>query len=415
MAIDFTNTALWGDDIPWLCGLREKGRLAFQQAGWPNSKTEAWKYSFFAAQKIDKFSVDNEPHHCDNTCHCHEKIETPFAAYGIKFCNGKLATEHFDLPTGVTVKPLVEVLFDSEVKKYLNKSFNMEKFPFAALNTALLENGIMLLIERGTKLKQPIFIHYHQHCHTPSLHNIRNLIIMEKDAEATVVECYDADEKAEYLNNIVNEIYIYQAAKLKHYVWNKEAELARHIALNSVQIRGDGKYEALVAQSACALSRHESYIELQQEGASVQINGVYKLPAIGINDITTNIYHLAANTNSQQLIKGVVDGSAKGVFQGKIHIAPNAQQCEGYQQHKALLLSDDAEIDAKPELEIFADNVKCAHGNTCGDLDAEQLFYLQARGIDFETARKILTDAHINEVLNTISDNDVKTWLAENF
>lgn len=135
----------------------------------------------------------------------------------------------------------------------------------------------------------------------------------------------------------------------------------------------------------------------------------------GRSDITTNVCHLAEHTNSHQLVKGVADGSAKAVFQGKIHIAPNAKQCEGYQQHKALLLSDEAEIDAKPELEIFADDVQCAHGNTCGDLDAEQLFYMQARGINMAEARQILIKAHINEVINTIHDECIKNWLTENF
>ena len=134
-----------------------------------------------------------------------------------------------------------------------------------------------------------------------------------------------------------------------------------------------------------------------------------------MSDITTDISHLAAHTTSNQLVKGVADGLSKGVFQGKIHIAPDAQQTEGYQQHHALLLSDKAEIDAKPELEIFADDVKCSHGNTCGDLDPEQLFYMQARGITLENARQILIEAHINAALSTISDQNVQNWLKENF
>ena len=415
MAIDLANIDLWGQDIPWLSGLREKACSAWQKTPWPNAKTEAWKYSFFPQQAFNDLSVDTKSHHCDENCHCHGELTTPFAAYGIKFCNGRLATEHFNLPTGVTIKPLVEAIFDNEAKIYLNKNFKMENFPFATLNTALLENGIVLIVERGTIIDKPIFIAYYQHDTHQNLNNIRNIFIIEKEASATIVEYYEGDNQGRYLNNVVNEIYVRASAQLKHYIWNKEATKAHHIALNAVQVRQNGQYKAFVAQSPCALSRHETYIELLQEGAQAQVNGVYRLPESGTSDITTNIRHLAAHTTSNQLIRGVVDGTARGVFQGQIHIAPDSQQCEGYQQHRALLLSDEAEIDAKPELEIFADDVKCAHGNTCGDLDVEQLFYMQTRGIALDDARQILISAHLNEALNTINNDDVKNWLLENF
>lgn len=415
MAIYFANIDLWGQDIPWLSGLREKACNVWQKTPWPNVKTEAWKYSFFPQQAFNDLSVGTELHHCGENCDCHDEITMPFAAYGIKFCNGRLVTEHFNLPAGVIVKPLIEAIFDNEVKPYLNRAFNMEEFPFAALNTALLENGIVLIVERGIKLEKPIFINYHQHNNTPYLFAVRNIYIVEKEASATIVEYFEGNHQAQYLHDVVNEIYIHDSAQLKHYVWNKEATEARHIALNAVQVRQNGQYEGFVAQSPCALCRHETYVELRQENAQAKVNGVYRLLESGVSDITTNIRHLATHTYSNQLIRGVVDGKSKGVFQGQIHIAPDAQQCEGYQQHRALLLSDEAEVDAKPELEIFSDDVKCAHGNTCGDLDAEQLFYMQTRGIDLDDARQILIDAHLKEALNTISDVEVKNWLLQNF
>ena len=415
MAIDLEKISLWGDDIPWLAGLREKGARAFNSAGWPNAKTEAWKYSYFSHSEVNGLAFNDKPNHCEHDCHCHEKTPTPFAAYGIKFCNGKLVSEHFDLPQGVQIKSLVEAIYDGEIKKYLNKSFDMEKFPFAALNTALLEQGLVLIVERGTILDRPIFIHYHQHNNTKQITAVRNIIVLENRAQATIVEYFDAEEHAIYFDNIVNEIYLQNDATLRHYIYANEAQNARHIALNSVNVRANASYKSFIAQGECALSRHESHILLQQEGATATVNGAYRLAQNGVSDITTNIKHLAAHTTSNQLVRGVADGKSKGVFQGRIHIAPHAQQTEGYQQHRALLLSDEAEIDAKPELEIFADDVKCAHGNTCGDLDAEQLFYMQTRGISEDEARRILIEAHINEALNTISDTNVQNWLKENF
>ena len=411
------NITLWGEDIPWLSGLREKGFRAFNSTGWPNAKTEAWKYSYFPQSVSDAYKIDTAPHHCDENCHCHhhEETLTPFAVYPIKFCDGKLATEQFDLPTGITIKPLVEAVFDGDAKTYLAKSFDIQNFPFAALNTAYIEQGVMMIVERKTKLDKPILIEYHHHKEKPLFNNIRNIFVIESGAKASVVEYFVADDGARYFNNVVNEIYVRENAELNHYILQKEAFSAYHVALNSVQVRQNGIYNGFCAQSECVLSRVESYICLQQEGANAEMNGAYRLNQNGVSDITTNIRHLAPHTISNQLVKGVVGGTAKGVFQGQIHIAPDAQQTEGHQLHRALLLSDDAEVAAKPELEIFADDVKCSHGNTCGDLDSEHLFYMQSRGIPLEEAKRILIEAHIAEAFEKIKDQDIKDWFKNNF
>lgn len=408
------DITLWGDDIPWLCGLREKGARAFAAAGWPNAKTEAWKYSYFAQKEVETYCFDTAPHVCDGDCDCHQSA-APFATYNVKFCNGKLATEHFDLPKGVSIKPLAEAIFDGDAKTYLNKSFEVEKFPFAALNTAYVEQGVMIVVERKTAIDLPIFIHYHQHDDLKRQSHIRNIFVLESGAKATIIEYFDGETGAQYLNNIVNEVYVRDGAVLRHYIKQKEALGARHIALNSVQVRQNAHYESFCAQGECALSRAESYVCLQQEGASAEVNGAYRLAKSGVSDITTNICHLKPHTISNQLVKGVVGGKAKGVFQGQIHIAPNAEQTEGYQLHRALLLSQDAEVDAKPELEIFADDVKCSHGNTCGDLDAEQLFYMQSRGIALEQAKQMLIEAHIDESFAKVENTEIRDWLKHNF
>ncbi len=410
------NITLWGEDVPWLAGLREKGRRAAANAGWPTAKTEAWKYSYFDRQIWDSLPLDSESHHCHTDCQCHhEAAKAPFDAYYIKFCNGHLATDHCHLPAGAELKPLAAAVWDGDAQKYLGKSFAPEKFPLADLNTAFMHDGFMLIVPRGVALDKPLFVHYQQHGDEPRQVHIRNLIVLESRAQATITAYYEGAEGAPYAVNVVNEIYLRESAHLEHYVWHNEAKNAINITLNSVQTRADSTYEAFCANSECALARHESNISLQQKGARAVVNGVYRLADSGVSDITTNIYHEAAQTTSAQLVKGVVDGAAKGVFQGKIHIAPGAQQTEGYQQHKALLLSNDGEVDAKPELEIFADDVKCAHGNTCGDLDAEQLFYMQARGIDLATAKQILLEAHIKEAVRKINNANVAHWLEENF
>lgn len=413
MSLTQQNIELWGEDIPWLAGLREKGLSAFIKQGLPTAKTEAWKYSYVKESAFNDLIIDTEPHHCQcgQECHCHMSDDLPFAVIKVHFCNGKPDTEHTELPRGLVIKPLVEAIYDKEAQKYLNKSFKNGQFPYAALNTAYLEQGLMIVAERNAIIEKPVLLAYHSHGQN-LWQNVRNLIVLESGSQLTLLEDFSGDDEF-YFNNIVNEIYIGNEAVLTHYKRVKEAAPALHIALNSVVVRQNGKYNAFCAQGECRLARNESYIQLQQEGAEANANGAYRLYNNGHSDITTNIRHLSAHTTSNQLVKGVLDGNSRGVFQGQIHIAPNAQQTEGYQLHRALLLSDNAEIDCKPELEIFADDVKCSHGATSGDLDKEQLFYMQTRGIALDDAKQILIEAYLNEVLLKVENEQIREWLKE--
>ena len=404
---------IYGNNIPWLYALREKARGALAKYGFPTAKTEAWKYSYMPDEILNEFEIDATPHRCNG--HCHEKEQLPFDCLQMKFCNGNLEHIAHDLPRGVMVLPLVDALENFEIKSYLNKSFSIGGFPFADLNTALAEQGLFIVIGKEIALQQPIYIHYYQHNGAQKLNNIRNVIVVEKGAKATIIEDFGGDENARYFNNIVNEIYVGTQAFLQHYTRQNESVEARHVALNSVEIKAEGQYHDFIVHNECALARTESYVCLKQENASAEINGVYRLKNSGHSDITSNIRHLAAHTFSNQLVKGVLDGKAHGVFQGQIHIAPDAQQTEGRQLHRALVLSDEAEVDCKPELEIFADDVKCSHGATCGDLDAEQLFYMQSRGITLDNARQILIAAYLNEVFGKIEDTTIAEWLKSIF
>lgn len=404
---------IYGNDIPWLYALREKARAAFLKNGLPTAKTEAWKYSYMPENVLVEFDAAELPHQCDG--HCEKEEQLPFDCLQIKICNGNLEHIAHNLPRGVIIMPLFEAFENAEVKPYLNKSYPVGEFPFADLNTSFSEQGLFILITKETLLQKPIYIHYHQHSGAPKFNNIRNIIVAEKGSSATVIEDFDADEGARYFNNIVNEIYVGTGAALQHYIRQNEALGARHVALNSVTVKSAGRYGSLIAHNECVSARTESYVCLNQENATAEINGVYRLQNNGHSDITSNVRHLAERTYSNQLVKGVVDGKAHGVFQGQIHIAPDAQQTEGHQLHRALVLSDNAEVDCKPELEIFADDVKCSHGATCGDLDAEQLFYMQSRGIALEDARQILIDAYLSEVFAKAENPTVAEWLKSVF
>lgn len=410
---------LKGADLPKLEALREKGRNSFLRQGLPTPKTEAWKYTRVRTLTGDDFVIEETTaSKCsckqNKTCCCNDQsFPLPLDAYEIRFCNGKLQNDHFHLPDGVDIYPLVEAFDDPDIFHLLNKSFDMEKFPFAALNTAYLEQGIFLCIGQNIVLDKPIAFLYHSSGEVKRFTNIRNLIVLEAGAQAEMIEYYNysGTPKSEYFNNIVHEIYIGRNAKLRHYAVQNEAFKAVHIALTAVKVKENGNFESFCLQKGADLARRETHVILQETGAETNVNAVYMMSGWATLDTTTDVEHQAPHTRSGQLIKGVVNGQAKGVFQGKIHIVSGAQQTEGNQLHRALLLSNNAEVDVKPELEIFADDVKCSHGAACGELDAEQLFYLRSRGIGEEEARQMLIEAFVDEAFQTIKNPSIREWV----
>jgi len=199
-------------------------------------------------------------------------------------------------------------------------------------------------------------------------------------------------------------------ARLNHCKLQNEAGGASHIALSMVEVAEGGQYQHLCLQKGAVLARNEVVVKLLGREASAQINGTYAGYGQATLDTTTLIEHWAPYTYSQQLVKGVISGKAHGVFQGKIHIATEALKVESAQQHRALLLSDKAEVDVKPELDIYADDVKCSHGAAAGELDEEALFYMEARGINREDAKQILIDAYLDEVIDSIENGVIWEW-----
>lgn len=440
------NIALFGENIPWFQGLREKGLEAFKHQGVPTAKTEAWKYTKPRDLNADDFVMNEsnfllelaeekaechcheESCHChEDGCHCHEEgchcqdeinvlVDLPFEAYQLHFYNGQFVPIYPPLPRGVEVMTLMEAVLNQEAKNYLGKLVDLANYPFAALNTAYMEEGLFIRLDKNTKLDKPIIIINHSETGEQNLfYNLRNVVVLEAGAEAEIVEWYKyaGAEKSRYFANIVNEIFVARGAKLKHYKLQNEAFKANHLALNMVNVKESGKYEAFCLQRGANIGRNETKVILTEEQAEAEVNAAYIMHGWATLDTTTDIEHLAENTISHQLVKGVVGGDAKGVFQGKIHIAKHAVKTEGTQLHKALLLTDTAEIDVKPELEIFADDVKCSHGAASGELDEETLFYMQSRGIGREEAKQILIDAYLDDAVNKIADSEVRDWFKE--
>lgn len=403
------NISLIGDEIPWLKTLRQKGRQAFASAGIPGAKTEAWKY--LKPRELDAADyVLSVPETSASAANL------PFECYRICFANGRFSPAFSNLPAEIEVVPLVETFMDKEGQApfYADHVDWLEQYPFAALNMAYLNEGVFVRIPEDCHLDKPVVIDSHTACGEANLFsNLHNIIILEKGAKAEILEYYhySGEIKSRYFNNIVNQIFIAENANLRHIKVQKEAFKAAHIAVSPVSVNAGGRYESFCLQLGADIARNETKVMLKQAGAECEVNAAYRIDGWAKIDTTTDIEHQAPCTISHQLVKGVAGGHAKGIFQGKIHIAKDCVQTEGNQLHKALLLSENAEVDVKPELEIFADDVKCSHGAACGELDAEQLFYMRSRGIGEEEARQLLIDAYLDEVISKVGDEKIRAWI----
>lgn len=406
------NIAQIGNEIPWLQRLRQSGLSAFENSGVPTAKTEAWKYTKPRDLLADDFVMQTL-----DTQATALSIDLPFSCYQIHFSNGVFNPELTELPSGVEVLPLIEaMLLKPETSQYLGKLVNPALHPFAALNTYYMNEGLFIRVEKNVELKKPLVLINHTQSGLENLFfNLRNLIIIEEGASAEFIEYYhySGELKSRYFANIVNEIYVGRSAYFNHYKFQNEAFKANHVALSVAEVKAAGTYNSFCLQKGANIGRNETHVLLKEEQSRSTVDAAYLMNGWATIDTTTDIEHLSPHTFSEQLVKGVVGGDAKGVFQGKIHIARQAIKTEGKQQHRALLLTDTAEIDVKPELEIFADDVKCSHGAASGELDEEQLFYMQSRGIGLEEARQILIDAYLDDVINKIKNEAIKDWFKE--
>lgn len=400
------DVELFLNDKPAVYALREKAKKALNLCGFPSKKSEAWKYTDVSSILNTNYIINtSEP--CGHDCCSHNKEDTsPFIE--IKFCHGKLHIEEYNTPEGLTITPLPLALFEGEYKQYIFNSFDLEKHPFSALNGLYLEQGICIHVEKNTSITKPILIKYNtSHCENLQI-NIHNIFILEKNSLLNIVEQYTSNTATNHLTNVTNEIYIKQNALLTHYKIQKEDSLANHIALNAIKIQNSGTYKQYYLSNGAKLSRQETIVNLEQPNATTEIYSAYTAKNNTLNDITTNIYHHSANTCSNQYAKGVLEDDSTAVFQGKIYIAPNAFKSTGNQLHKALYLNDNATLNCKPELEIYADDVKCSHGASCGEINKDHIFYLTSRGISKKQAIQMLTNAHLEEIISLITNQEIK-------
>jgi Fe-S cluster assembly protein SufD len=289
---------------------------------------------------------------------------------------------------------------------YQEKAFN-------ALNTAFIDDGAFVLIPRNVELEAPIHLLFvTAPGAAPAAVFPRVLIVNEEGSKATVIESHVGSDGT-YFSNSVAEIVVADQARLTHYVVQNQGAGAYHLATTNAQVNRGSVYDATAITLGAKLSRHDISVALQGEGAECWVDGLYIVGDGQHADTHSVIHHLQRHGASHQLYKGILDGKSHAVFNGKVFVHVDAQGTDARQTNRNLLLSNEARVDTKPQLEIFADDVKCAHGATVGQLEEEELFYLVSRGLHTELARNLLTYGFAEEVIAKITIESIKAQLDE--
>lgn len=393
-----------GSELPWLREIRAEALARFRRQELPSTRVERWKYTNLHPVAAREFAVETK------TPDLAKLPAIPAGTDGalarLVFVNGALQVDASDsdrLPRGVRLLSLPEALTaDAE---WLRRSLAAAKLDdsLAALNLAFMTNGVLLRLDDGVALPGPIeILHIADTSGEARAFHHRHVIALGRGAACTIVERFAGGAADPYWTHHHSEIAIGEEARCRYFKIQDEGAQAFHTAAVAAAVERGGGFDSFVLTTGAALSRHEITVSLDAPGAACRLDGCYLGRGRQHMDNTTDIQHTAPETTSAETYKGVLDDQAHGVFQGRITVQPGAQKVDGRQLNKTILLSDRTEMDTKPELEIYADDVKCSHGATVGELDENAVFYLRTRGIGLAEARQMLVEGFIEDLVGTV-------------
>jgi Fe-S cluster assembly protein SufD len=393
----------------WVFPIRKAAMTRFAEVGFPTVHDEDWRFTNVAPiAKLHFRPVSAAT--CENlkAADISRHSFTGLKASRLVFVNGHFSKELstiLPLAEGVKIGSLAAALnSDSElIEKHLARHAPTDKNAFTALNTAFFQDGAFIYVPAGKTVAEPVHLLFVSTATEPgSTIMPRNLIIAEKGSKLTVIESFVATTDAQYFTNVVIELVVGENAVVEHCKFQDEAPSAYHIAAVHAHLGRSCNFIAHSIATGAKLSRNNISTSLADEGVECVLNGLYLTRDEQLADHHMVVDHAKPHCNSHEYYNGILDGRSRGVFHGRILVRPNAQKTDAKQTNKNLLLSDDATIDTKPQLEIYADDVKCTHGATVGQLNDESIFYLRARGIGLETARRILIHAFAGEIIDRI-------------
>ncbi len=374
---------------PALHRLRKAAMARFVEMGFPRPRDEEWRFTPITPLTQVPFEL--------------APAETT------SFTRGSAS-----LPPGVIVGDLAEAIekYPNLVEPHLARHADWKKHSFTALNTAFLREGAFVYLPPNTVIAEPILVDFApDRVATPSVWHRRCLVILGDNSRATLVESYNGLPGMTYFTNAVTEIVVGAGAVVDHYKVQREGDQAFHQATMQVRVGRSAHFSSHAVTQGGQWVRNEINAVFEGGGGECTLNGLYQASGQQLIDNRTFIDHAYPHCASHELYKGILDGKSRSVFNGKIYVRQDAQKTDAKQTNKTLLLSDDATINTKPQLEIYADDVKCTHGATVGQLDAEAIFYLRSRGVGLPAARSLLTYAFANDIVSRIQVPSVREEL----
>jgi Fe-S cluster assembly protein SufD len=410
-----------GVESSWLDCLRENAMERFAELGFPSVKEEEWKYTNVAAIARTNFQpVSPSAGATQLDAELKQLASIPEARSSqLVFVDGILRNDLSSLGAlsqQVVAIDLDQALADERysgmVRAHLSRQADYVVNGFTALNTAFINRGAFVYIPKGVAVAAPIHLMFiAQSENTANFPRV--LIVAGENSGATIIENYVSAEEARYLTTPVVEVVLAEGARLEHYKVQRESIEAFHIATTAVGLGRNSSYDTTTITFGAKLSRHDIIVTMDHEGAECWVDGLYLVTGDQHADTHSVIDHRQPNCTSHQLYKGILDGKSRAVFNGKVFVRHNAQKTDAMQTNKNLLLSNEARVDTKPQLEILADDVKCAHGAAVGQIDEDELFYLETRGIHPDLGRNLLTYGFAEEVIAKIKLDSIRNELDE--
>lgn len=397
--------ALPGARTRWVRDLREQALEHFTALGFPTTRLEDWKYTSVAPIERAAFKPALRAANGVAAAELEALGFEGLEVHRLVFVDGHYSealSSAGRLPDGALVTSLAAVLErgPERVEPYLSRHAPTDKHALAALNAAFFADGACIVLGRNVTIDKPIHLVFlstrqgEEH-----MLPLRNLVVAGEGSRASVIEHYVGFTEARYFTSVVTEVVAAPASQVEHYRLQRESLKAFHVGGLYVHMEKDCRFTANAVDLGGLLVRNDVRGVLDAPGAVCVLNGLYVVDGRAHVDNHTLIEHAKPYGTSREFYKGVLDGRARAVFNGRIVVHPDAQHTDAQQENRNLLLSEDAEVDTRPQLEIYADDVKCSHGATVGNLDADALFYLRSRAVDEQAARDLLTYAFANDVL----------------
>jgi Fe-S cluster assembly protein SufD len=412
------ENSLNGDKFSSVSGLRKDALKKFSELDFPTIKDEEWKYTSLSPLLQHNFTPDFQKKNLKK-----EEIKR-FLFSGLEsnivvVINGHYSEELTSLneiPKGVDVKSIAKAISENSplIEEHFGKYADFKNHIFTSLSTAYTKDGVLVHIPEGKIVEQPVHILFITFSEDEKLlTQPRNLFVAERNSQATIIEHFVNINSDIYFTNTVTEIVVGENAILDHLRLQEESKSAFHIGRMDVDLERTSNFTSHFISLGASLSRNDFNAKFNDEGGECTFNGLFLTEGNQLFDAHTLIDHAKPHCNSHEHYKGILDDKSRGVFNGKVIVRQDAQKTNAFQENNNIILSNEALINTKPQLEIFADDVKCSHGATIGQLDKEAMFYLKSRGLDEETAQAILIHAFASDVIKSVKVEAVRNYIEE--